>query len=52
MRETGAFPEPAVARAQDELKAFGRAAELHLHLLAASSEERAAALADLVVEET
>ena len=52
VRETGAFPEPAVARAQNELKVFGRAAELHLHLLAASPEERAAALADLVVEQT
>lgn len=48
VRETGAFPEPAIAGAQHELKAFGPNAELHLHLLAMSLEERAAALADLV----
>ena len=52
VRETGAFPEPAVASARRELKAFGPAAELHLHLLATSPEERAAAVADLVVVET
>jgi hypothetical protein len=52
VRETGAFPEPPTARAQRELKAFGAAGELHVHLLARSPKERAAALADLVVAET
>ncbi len=52
VRETGAFPEPAIAGAQRELKAFGLAGELHVHLLARSPEERAAALADLVGAET
>ena len=51
VRETGAFPEPVVARAQRELRAYGSGAELHLHLLAASPAERAAALADLVTGE-
>jgi hypothetical protein len=51
VRETGAFPEPAVAEAQRELTGFGPAAELHVHLLARSPEERAAAVADLVVVE-
>jgi hypothetical protein len=49
VRETGAFPEPAVAKAQRELRAFGPGLELHLHLLAASPAERAATVADLAV---
>jgi len=49
VRDTGAFPEPVVATAQRELGAFGPGVELHLHLLAASSAERAATVADLAV---
>ena len=45
--DTGAFPEPFVAKAQRELKAFGPGVELHLHLLATSAAERGAMLADL-----
>ena len=47
--DTGAFPEPVVARVQRELRAFGPGLELHLHLLAASPAERAATVADLAV---
>jgi hypothetical protein len=50
-RETGAFPEPVVAEAQHDLKAFGPALELHLHLLATSPADRAAAVADLAIAE-
>ncbi|HTZ66543.1 MAG TPA: hypothetical protein VMB83_03575 [Roseiarcus sp.] len=49
VRETGAFPEPVVARAQRELKAFGSGLELHLHLLATSAAERGAMIADLAI---
>ena len=50
VRETGSFPEPAVAKAQRELRAFGPGLEFHLHLLAASSSvERAATVADLAI---
>lgn len=49
VRETGAFPEPAVVAAQRELRAFGAGLELHVHLLAASAAERAAAIADLAI---
>jgi len=48
-RETGAFPEPVVARAQRELRAYGAGAELHLHLLAGSPAARAAMVADLAI---
>ena len=48
-RETGAFPEPVVAGAQRELRAYGPLAELHLHLLAGSAAARAAMVADLAV---
>ena len=48
-RDTGAFPEPVVARVQRELRAFGPGVELHLHLLAASPAERAATVADLAI---
>jgi hypothetical protein len=51
VRETGAFPEPVVARAERELRAFGASLELHLHLLASSPAERAAAVADLALAE-
>ena len=48
-RETGAFPEPVVAKAQRELRAYGPRVELHLHLLAGSPADRAAIVADLAV---
>jgi hypothetical protein len=48
-RDTGAFPEPVVAKAQRELRAYGARVELHLHLLATSAAERAAMVADLAV---
>ena len=47
VRDTGAFPEPVLARVQREFRAFVPGLELHLHLLAASSAERAATVADL-----
>lgn len=50
-RDTGAFPEPVVAKAQRELRAYGPRVELHLHLMAASPAERAATVADLAVVE-
>ena len=49
VHDTGAFPEPVVAKAQRELRAFGPGVEFHLHLLAASPAERAATLADLAI---
>jgi hypothetical protein len=49
VRDTGAFPEPVVAGVQRELRAFRPGLELHLHLLAASSAERAATVADLAI---
>jgi hypothetical protein len=49
VRDTGAFPEPAVAKAQRELRAFGAGLEFHLHLLATSPAERVATLADLAM---
>jgi hypothetical protein len=51
VRETGAFPEPVVARAKREYRVFGPGLEFHLHLLAASAAERAATLADLAIAE-
>ena len=51
VRETGAFPEPVVAKAQRELRAFGPGLEFHLHLLAASPAERAGTVADLAIAE-
>lgn len=51
VRDTGAFPEPVVAKARRELGAFGPRLEFHLHLLAASAAERAATVADLVPAE-
>jgi hypothetical protein len=49
VRDTGAFPERMVADAQCELRAFGLGLEFHLHLLAASSAEREATIADLAI---
>jgi hypothetical protein len=49
VRETGAFPEPVVEKAQRELRAFGPGLEFHLHLLAPSPAERAATVADLAI---
>jgi hypothetical protein len=51
VRETGAFPEPVVANARREHRVFGPGLEFHLHLLAASPTERAAAVADLAIAE-
>ncbi len=51
VRDTGAFPEPVLARVRRELSAFGSGLELHLHLLAASSVERVATVADLAIAE-
>jgi hypothetical protein len=52
VHDTGAFPEPVVARAVRELRAFGAGLEFHLHLLASSPEEREATLADLAIAPT
>jgi hypothetical protein len=52
VRETGAFPEPVVAKAQRELRAFGPGLEFHLHLLTTSGAERAATVADLAIGST
>jgi hypothetical protein len=49
VRDTGAFPEPVVAKAQRELRAFGPGLEFHLHLLPSSPEEREATVADLAI---
>ncbi len=49
--ETGAFPEPVLAKAQRELSAFGPGVEFHLHLLTTSSSERRATVADLAIAE-
>jgi hypothetical protein len=49
VRDTGAFPEPVVARAQREFRAFGPGLEFHLHLLPSSPVDRAAAVADLAI---
>ncbi len=49
VRDTGAFPEPVVARAQREFRAFGPGLEFHLHLLPSSSADRAATIADLAI---
>jgi hypothetical protein len=49
--ETGAFPEPVVAKAQRKLRAFGPGVEFHLHLLTTSAVERTATLADLAIAE-
>lgn len=48
-RDTGTFPEPVVARAQREFRAYGSGLEFHLHLLPSSSAERSATIADLAI---
>jgi hypothetical protein len=48
-RDTGAFPEPALARAQREFRNFGPGLEFHLHLLPSSPADRAATIADLAI---
>lgn len=45
--DTGVFPEPILARAARELGPRVETLEFHMHLLARSSAERRAALADL-----
>jgi hypothetical protein len=45
--DTGAFPEPVLARAEREFGSLAEALEFHVHLLARSSAERRMALADL-----
>jgi len=49
VRDTGAFPEPVVTRAQRELRAYGSGLEFHLHLLPSSSADRTATIADLAI---
>jgi hypothetical protein len=49
VRETGSFPEPAVAKAQRELRAFGPGLEFHLHLLTTSAAKWTATVADLAI---
>jgi hypothetical protein len=49
--ETGAFPEPVVAKAQHELSAFGPGVEFHLHLVTNSTGGHAATIADLAIAE-
>jgi hypothetical protein len=49
VRETGAFPEPVIARAQREFRGFGSGVEFHLHLLPSSRADRAATIADLAI---
>jgi hypothetical protein len=45
--ETGRFPEPVLLRAARDFRAHAAKLEFHMHLLAASAADRAAALADL-----
>jgi hypothetical protein len=47
--ETGAFPEPVVAKARHDLGAFEPGVEFHLHLLTTSAAERKATVADLAI---
>jgi hypothetical protein len=47
LADTGVFPEPVVARLAETLRPLAERLEFHLHLLAASSAERRAALDDL-----
>jgi hypothetical protein len=48
VRDTGAFPEPVVARAQREFRSLGPGLEFHLHLLPTAAD-RAARIADLAI---
>jgi hypothetical protein len=45
--DTGAFPEPTLARAERELRSRAGTLEFHVHLLARLLAERRAILADL-----
>ena len=45
--DTGAFPEPVLARAVCEFSPLADTLEFHVHLLARSSADRRAAIADL-----
>ncbi len=47
LADTGVFPEPVLARARRSLSEIAERVEFHLHLLAASSAQRRAALDDL-----
>jgi hypothetical protein len=47
LADTGVFPEPVLARARRSLSQIAERVEFHLHLLAASSAQRRAALDDL-----
>ena len=49
VRDTGVFPEPVVARAQREFRAYGSILEFHLPLLPSSPADRAATIADLAI---
>jgi hypothetical protein len=49
--ETGAFPEPVLAKAQHELSAFGPGVEFHLHLVTNATGGHAATIADLAIAE-
>jgi hypothetical protein len=52
VRETGPLPEPVIEKARRELRAFALGLEFHLHLLAASSLEWEATVADLAIAES
>ncbi|THD45799.1 MAG: hypothetical protein E7774_07275 [Bradyrhizobium sp.] len=47
LADTGAFPEPVVARLAESLAPFAERLEFHLHLLATGADERRATLDDL-----
>ena len=49
VRDTGAFPEPVVARAQCDYGSLGSSLEFHVHLPPSSDEGRAATMADLTI---
>jgi hypothetical protein len=49
VRETGAFPEPVIKRAELELSGYCGRLEFHVHLLASTPAKRDAVLADLAV---
>jgi hypothetical protein len=49
VRDTGVFPEPVVARAQFDFRAFASGLAFHLHLLPSPPEDRAATIADLAI---
>jgi hypothetical protein len=49
VRDTGAFPEPVVARAQREFRSLGSGLEFHVHLPPSPDEGRATTIADLTI---